>query len=93
MYATRSRHFRRGNLWVQLYPRMKTFLLMPRQGLEPPTYHILGRQNCSVPWSKQLGHQDIKFLKYNNFIVTGKQFAVLSVSSSQRDLKEGELEG
>ena len=28
---TRSRHFRRGNLWVQLYPRMKTFLLVPRR--------------------------------------------------------------
>ena len=25
------RHFRRGNLRVQLYPRMKTFLLVPRR--------------------------------------------------------------
>ena len=31
LLATRSRHFHRGNLWVQLYPRMKIFLLVPRQ--------------------------------------------------------------
>ena len=31
LYTTRSRHFRQGNLWVQLYPRMKTFLLVPRR--------------------------------------------------------------
>ena len=31
LYITRSRHFWRGNLWVQLHPKMKTFLLMPRR--------------------------------------------------------------
>ena len=30
-YTIRSKHFQRGHLWVQLYPRMKTFLLVPRR--------------------------------------------------------------
>ena len=42
-YATRSIHFQGGNRLVQLYPRMKTFLLVP--GLEPPTLYIVGRQH------------------------------------------------
>ena len=29
--VTRSRQFRQGNLWVQLYSRMKTVLLVPRR--------------------------------------------------------------
>ena len=31
LYATRRGHFQRGNLLVHLYPRMDTFLLVPRQ--------------------------------------------------------------
>ena len=31
LIETKFRHFPRGNLWVQLYPRMKTFLLVPHR--------------------------------------------------------------
>ena len=31
LYMTRCRHFCGENLWVRLYSRMKTFLLVPRQ--------------------------------------------------------------
>ena len=49
LFVTRSRHFWRGNIWVRLYPRMKTFLL----GEGAST-------SISAPRSYQLGHQVIE---------------------------------
>ena len=43
LYETRNRHFRRENLWVQVYPD-ENLPSCALSGLEPPTYHILGRQ-------------------------------------------------
>ena len=46
LFTMRGRHFRRGNLWVQLYPRMKTFILVPRRvSNHRRTTHILGCQH------------------------------------------------
>ena len=50
--ATRSRHFWQGNLWVQLYPRMKTFLLVPCRANVP---HPGAATLISAPRSNQLG--------------------------------------
>ena len=46
LFEMRGRHFRRGNLWVQLYPRMKTFIHVPRRvSNHRRTTHILGCQH------------------------------------------------
>ena len=55
--VTRSRHFRRGNLWVQLYPRMKTFLLVPRRASIHRRTTSCSSTLVSTQQSKQLGNQ------------------------------------
>ena len=57
LYVTRSRHFRRGNLWVQLYPRMKIFQLMPRWASNHRRTTSWASTLLSAPQSIQLNHQ------------------------------------
>ena len=73
LFATRSRHFRRGNLWVQLYPRMKTFLLVPRQSSNHRRTTSWG-VNIDAPRSKQLDNQGFDSVLTKSFLPFGNIF-------------------
>ena len=64
MYVMRRRHFRRGNLWVQLYPRMKTFLLVPRRATNIDVPHPGTSTLISAPRSNQLDTDGTRKLCY-----------------------------
>ena len=76
MYATRNRHFRRGNLWVQLYSRMKTFLLVPAGPRTTDVPHPGASTLISAPRSNQLSNQ--AYLSHPNKFVNVLYVVVLS---------------
>ena len=55
LYVTKIRHFRREKLWVQLYPRMKAFLIVPRRASNHRRTTSLGLTLISAP-TNQLGY-------------------------------------
>ena len=58
LYTMRSSHFWRVNLWVQLYHRMKTFLLVSRWASNHRCGQHPGASTLSsAPRSNQLGNQ------------------------------------
>ena len=48
LFATRSRHFRRGNLWDTTVPQEENLPSCAPSGLKPKTFHILGLQHRLV---------------------------------------------
>ena len=66
-------HFRQGNLWVQLYPRMETFLLVPCLARTTDVPRPGASTLISAPWIKNSATKEGIINSYLLFAVGDKE--------------------